>query len=181
MTNTEHALIVGEGVGKLVDNSVEFFTPNPSDYYRPIFSSTELATASSLSFGTVGAAAIDETGLCSAATATAGVLNKRVGRVGDTAILGAGTWAGSELAVSCTGQGEYFLRRAAAAQVEMRANWLPQTVDEACRRTLDDVGAIGGKGGLVAAHVGGVSSAFNTAGFKRAWISREGKCVVRVD
>ena len=181
MANTEHALIVGEGVRRLVNNSATFFAESPSEYYAPIFAPAEVARGRSLGFGTVGAAAMDSTGLCAAATATSGVLNKRAGRVGDTAILGAGTWAGPEIAVSCTGQGEYFLRSATAAQVECRTKWLSQSVDEACQQALADVAAMGGAGGLIAAHKGGVSWAFNTVGLKRAWIDCAGNCIARVD
>jgi L-asparaginase / beta-aspartyl-peptidase len=97
---------------------------------------------------TVGAVALDANGVLAAATSTGGVRGQIPGRVGDTPIFGAGTWADGTVAVSCTGEGEAFMRSAVAAQI---AGHVDAGVDlgEAARRALEDVAAVGGSGGLI--------------------------------
>lgn len=115
-------------------------------------------------FGTVGAVACDAQGRLAAATSTGGVTNKKVGRVGDTPIVGAGCFANNVAAVSCTGTGEMFIRAVAAydvaAQMEYAGKSLADATDDVVMRKLM---AINGRGGLIAVDAkGNVALPFNT-------------------
>jgi isoaspartyl peptidase/L-asparaginase-like protein (Ntn-hydrolase superfamily) len=104
--------------------------------------------------GTVGAVCLDSHGILAAATSTGGVRGQLPGRVGDTPIFGAGTWADGEVAVSCTGEGEAFIRSGVARQIAARVA-AGEELSRAARRALDDVAAVGGVGGLIALDVHG--------------------------
>jgi L-asparaginase / beta-aspartyl-peptidase len=127
--------------------------------------------------GTVGAVALDAAGNLAAATSTGGFNNKPVGRVGDTPIIGAGTYARNGLcAVSCTGQGEVFIRRVAAYDVAARMDYTGRTLAEAADAVVFEalsshkIGA-----GLVAIDTrGNVVAPFNTLGMARGWIGPDG-------
>jgi isoaspartyl peptidase/L-asparaginase-like protein (Ntn-hydrolase superfamily) len=103
---------------------------------------------------TVGAVCLDATGVLAAATSTGGITGQRPGRVGDSPLIGAGTWADRHVAVSCTGQGEAFIRsgaaRLVAALVEHR-----MTLESAAHAALAEVAECGGSGGLIAVDAGG--------------------------
>lgn len=102
-------------------------------------------------FGTVGAVALDRDGNLAAATSTGGMTGKRWGRIGDSPVIGAGTYAkNGQCAVSATGSGEYFIRESAARQVCDRVAWHGQTLAAAAQATILSVGEIGGDGGLIA-------------------------------
>lgn len=102
-------------------------------------------------FGTVGAVAMDADGHLAAATSTGGMTGKRWGRIGDSPVIGAGTYARDGVcAVSATGSGEYFIRESAARQVCDRVMWNGQTIEAAAKDTMDAVSKIGGDGGLIA-------------------------------
>ncbi|MDH6642619.1 beta-aspartyl-peptidase (threonine type) [Ralstonia sp. GP73] len=122
-------------------------------------------------FGTVGAVACDAQGRLAAATSTGGVTNKKVGRVGDTPIVGAGCFANNVAAVSCTGTGEMFIRAVAAydvaAQMEYAGKSLADATDDVVMRKLM---AINGRGGLIAVDAkGNVVLPFNTEGMYRGF------------
>ena len=99
--------------------------------------------------GTVGAVALDKNGNVAAATSTGGMTGKPKGRIGDTPIIGAGTWADPSIAVSCTGVGEAFIRTCAAHRLATKYE-TGLSLDEACRDVLDVVEPIGGRGGVIA-------------------------------
>ena len=99
--------------------------------------------------GTVGAVAIDKNGILAAATSTGGMTGKPDGRIGDTPIIGAGTWADQTVAVSCTGVGEAFIRTCAAHEVATRLR-LGESLETACKNMLDMVAPLGGRGGVIA-------------------------------
>ena len=99
--------------------------------------------------GTVGAVAIDKNGIMAAATSTGGMTGKPDGRIGDTSIIGAGTWADQGVAVSCTGVGEAFIRTCAAHEVATRLR-LGESLETACKNMLDMVAPLGGRGGVIA-------------------------------
>jgi beta-aspartyl-peptidase (threonine type) len=127
--------------------------------------------------GTVGAVALDQHGNLAAATSTGGFNNKPVGRVGDTPIIGAGTYAGNGVcAVSCTGQGEIFIRRVAAYDVAARMTYAGQTLKHATDALVFDVLASHKIGaGMVAVDAAGhVYAPFNTLGMARGWIGSDG-------
>lgn len=124
-------------------------------------------------FGTVGAVAIDSDGNLAAATSTGGMTGKRWGRVGDSPIVGAGTYAkNGQCAVSATGSGEYFIRESAARQVCDRVAWNDQSLADAAQATIMAVGAIGGDGGLIAMGPDGHPAfAINDLGMYRGRVS----------
>jgi beta-aspartyl-peptidase (threonine type) len=104
--------------------------------------------------GTVGAVCLDASGGLAAATSTGGRRGQMAGRVGDTPVIGAGTWADSQVAVSCTGDGEAFIRAAAAHQLAMRVA-AGQALAVAAETTLEDVRSLDGTGGLIVIDAGG--------------------------
>ena len=113
-------------------------------------------------FGTVGAVALDIHGNLAAATSTGGMTGKPDGRIGDTAIIGAGTWADDRVAVSCTGVGEAFIRTCAAHEVATQIR-LGQDLEFACSNMLEMVAPLGGRGGVIAVDSEGqVSVPFQT-------------------
>ena len=124
--------------------------------------------------GTVGAVALDNNGELAAATSTGGTLGKLHGRVGDTPIIGAGTWADSDVAVSCTGIGEYFIRTGAALAVAYKVKAgasLAQAIDD----VLADIKHLGGDGGIIAVSAAGeIEMRYNTDGMKRASVDASG-------
>lgn len=172
-----HTLMLGYGARSAFPDDEAWLLEPPEDYFVPLDVS-EAAKKSGLS--TVGAAVFDAHGNCAAATATGGVIGKMPGRVGDTAIIGAGTWADKTVAVSCTGQGEYFVRSVAAKGVASRIHYAKMSLEEATQHAIADVGAIGGLGGIVAASSGGVTWAYNTSGLKRAWVDPSGEVQLSV-
>jgi L-asparaginase / beta-aspartyl-peptidase len=131
--------------------------------------------------GTVGAVALDGFGNLAAATSTGGYTNKMVGRVGDSPIIGAGTYAdNATCAVSTTGIGEYFIRAVAAYDVAARMRYLGETLGLAARRALARVVALGGEGGLIAVdRAGKVAMPFVSEGMYRG-IARSGRYEVAI-
>jgi beta-aspartyl-peptidase (threonine type) len=131
--------------------------------------------------GTVGAVALDAAGHLAAATSTGGFNNKPVGRVGDSPIIGAGTYArDGTCAVSCTGQGEIFMRHVVAHEIAARMRHGGASLEEATRALMDEhiaphrIGA-----GLVALDAaGGIAAPFNTLGMARGWIAGDGRLQV---
>lgn len=128
--------------------------------------------------GTVGCVVRDADGRLAAATSTAGVFGKRPGRVGDSPIIGAGAWADGHAAVSCTGQGEYFIRTAVAAQVAHRVRFGGESLQSAARAAIQGVADLGGHGGLVCVdRKGDIAMPFSSSGLKRAALLLDGTIV----
>jgi beta-aspartyl-peptidase (threonine type) len=123
--------------------------------------------------GTVGAVAIDVRGHVAAATSTGGMTGKRWGRIGDSPVIGAGTYAvDGTCAVSATGSGEYFIRTSAARQLCDRIAWLKVDVQTAADATIADIGSLGGDGGLIALDGRGrIAFAMNSSGMYRGWVT----------
>jgi L-asparaginase / beta-aspartyl-peptidase len=121
--------------------------------------------------GTVGAVAIDRRGHLAAGTSTGGMTGKRWGRIGDSPLIGAGTYASEGCAVSSTGSGEYFIRATAARQLCDRVSWLRLDVQAAADATIADIGSIGGDGGVIALDASGrIAFAMNSSGMYRGWV-----------
>jgi L-asparaginase / beta-aspartyl-peptidase len=132
-------------------------------------------------FGTVGAAALDQNGHLAAGTSTGGMTNKRFGRVGDTPIIGAGTYANEHCAISATGYGEFFIRSVVAYDICAKQKYLGWPLARAANGViLEELKTIGGEGGVIALDQhGNISTPFNSKGMYRASIDSSGK--LRVD
>jgi beta-aspartyl-peptidase (threonine type) len=136
------------------------------------------APAAKQGWGTVGAVALDRSGNLAAGTSTGGTSGKAAGRVGDSPIIGAGTYADNEgCAVSCTGHGEFFIRFAVAHEINALVKYkrlsIEAAVDEVVHHTLKDAG---GEGGLIALDAkGDYTAAYNTEALFRGYVTRQGK------
>ncbi|MCS6935305.1 MAG: isoaspartyl peptidase/L-asparaginase [Chitinophagales bacterium] len=128
-------------------------------------------------FGTVGAVALDVHGNLAAATSTGGMTNKRYGRIGDSPIIGAGTYADNETcAVSCTGHGEYFIRLVAAHDVSALMRYSKRTLQDACEEVIRKITQLNGKGGLIAIdQYGNIAMPFNCEVMFRGMVSANGR------
>lgn len=128
-------------------------------------------------YGTVGAVALDKHGNLAAATSTGGMTNKRFGRVGDSPIVGAGTYANNQtVAVSATGSGEMFIRTSAAHNVHTLYKYVSQDVQKAGDAAIKEVGEIGGSGGLIILDAkGNYAFPMNSKGMHRGTIGPDGK------
>ncbi|HEV2914451.1 MAG TPA: isoaspartyl peptidase/L-asparaginase [Pyrinomonadaceae bacterium] len=134
-------------------------------------------------YGTVGAVALDKEGNLAAGTSTGGKTNKRVGRVGDSPIIGAGNYANNRTcAVSGTGEGEYFIRLLVAYDISALMEYKGMSVQEAVRTVvMDKLKQLGGEGGVIAIDKNGnVAMSFNTPGMYRAYVDADGKAVVEI-
>jgi len=181
--HTPHVLLAGSGAARFaaeqgldpIDDPDAWFTRagQGEDNHPP-------GQAQALSHGTVGCCVLDRQGRLAAATSTVGVFGKLPGRVGDTPLPAAGVWADDGVAVSSTGQGEYFIRTAAAARV----GWAVESgtpLDQAACTAIGGIGALGGDGGLIALdRHGHHADPFNSQGMKRAWLSPDGTVGVEV-
>jgi beta-aspartyl-peptidase (threonine type) len=129
--------------------------------------------------GTVGAVACDINQNVAAATSTGGMTNKKFGRIGDTPLIGAGTYAdNATCAVSCTGHGEYFMLGVSAYDVAARMKYGGADLFRAARSSIDYLAQLGGEGGLIAVDAGGnVSMPFNSEGMYRGYITTTGEPV----
>jgi isoaspartyl peptidase/L-asparaginase-like protein (Ntn-hydrolase superfamily) len=126
--------------------------------------------------GTVGAVACDAQGNIAAATSTGGMTGKAPGRIGDCPVIGAGTYAdNATCAISATGHGEYFIRHAAGHEIASRMRYLGESLEQASAVVVEQLGAIGGSGGLIAVDAQGhVTLPFNSSGMYRGVIGADG-------
>lgn len=187
MTETPHVLLIGDGAERFADEmhahlqvervSNEFFSTEPSrqEWLEALEREKRRQTALEHR-GTVGCVALDNQGNLAAATSTGGMTNKKFGRVGDTPILGAGTYASNATcAVSCTGTGEYFIRNSIAFQVSALMAYRNLSLDKAVRHVIDSV-LPDDTGGLIAVdRQGNIFMHMNTAGMSRAMADSTGK------
>lgn len=132
--------------------------------------------------GTVGAVACDSEGNIAAGTSTGGMTNKKFGRIGDTPLIGAGTYAdNSTCAVSCTGHGEYFMLGATAYDVAARMKYLSTDLNTAAAGSIDYLAEIGGEGGLIAVDAkGNIAMPFNSEGMYRGSVSESGDFQIEI-
>ena len=181
MERTEHILLAGEGanqfaeqMGVKTESDEYFFTEHRWLQLQEAMADgrVQLDHAAARPIGTVGAVACDTHGNLAAATSTGGMTNKKFGRIGDTAIIGSGTYANEICAVSCTGHGEYFMLAATAFDVAARMKYKGLSLEAAAREAVDHLTAISGEGGLIAVDShGNITQPFNSAGMYRALIS----------
>jgi len=137
---------------------------------------------SSLPLCTVGAAALDKAGNLAAGTSTGGMTNKRFGRVGDSPIIGAGTYANNKTcAISATGWGEYFIRSVATHDVSAMMEYAGLALSDAASKVIEKIGALGGFGGFIAIDKkGNVAMPFNTRGMYRGYKLNGKKAVIKM-
>jgi len=131
--------------------------------------------------GTVGCVVLDKAGNLAAGTSTGGVTNKKYGRVGDSPIISAGTYAdNATCGVSCTGVGEHFIRNAVSYDMSARMKYKGQGVEEAAKAIMTEV-LKPNIGGLIAIDKdGNVTAQYNTTGMIRAWANSKGETEVKV-
>lgn len=198
MEKSGHVMMDGEGAEAFASgNGVElvdqkyFFTPERWDALQKIKAAQKHRTGATGKrilitdqdrHGTVGAVALDKDGNLAAATSTGGTTNKRPGRVGDSPVIGAGTYANNATcAVSATGDGEYFIRITVGHDVSALMEYRRMPLKEAAQVVLDKVAKLGGTGGLIAIdREGNVALPFNTSGMYRGYVDPDGKFVVDI-
>ncbi|AZI32035.1 isoaspartyl peptidase/L-asparaginase family protein [Kaistella carnis] len=132
-------------------------------------------------FGTVGAVALDKSGNIAAGTSTGGMTNKKYGRIGDAPIIGSGTYANSQVGISATGWGEYFIRATAARTIAAKMEYQNKNIQTATQETIDEIGKMGGDGGVIALDKNGnIAMPFNTAGMYRGAITEDGEVMIEI-
>ncbi|WP_449544647.1 beta-aspartyl-peptidase [Lelliottia amnigena] len=185
MEQSPHVLMIGAGAEKFAaEHGMETVVPGifstPERYQQLLDARTAGITQldhsapldESTKMGTVGAVALDKEGNLAAATSTGGMTNKLPGRVGDSPLPGAGCYANNaNVAVSCTGTGEVFIRTLAAYDIAALMDYGNLSLAEACERVvMEKLPALGGSGGLIAVdREGNVALPFNSEGMYRAW------------
>jgi beta-aspartyl-peptidase (threonine type) len=197
MDHSPHVMLIGEGAEAFArEHDIVFVEPS---YFRTEFRWQQLqdalaaekaqqqgaaveAVPSTRYFGTVGAVARDRAGRLAAATSTGGMTNKRWGRVGDAPIIGAGTYANAQCAVSGTGWGEFFIRAAVAHDICARVAYRGDSIRRAAEDVvLKKVPGLGGDGGVIAIDArGNVAMPFNTSGMYRGTIDRKGRVRIAI-
>lgn len=188
MRKSGHVMLVGQGADKFaIEQKLEivdpkyFWTENRWNDFQKKMKQKNLNSSSagySHKYGTVGAVALDTKGNLAAGTSTGGLTGKRQGRVGDSPVIGAGTFADNKTcAVSCTGEGEWFIRFNAASDVSARMRYAHESVKDAAEQVIHQVLGPGhGEGGLIAIDRNGrFAMPFNTAGMFRGYIGKDGK------
>ena len=181
MDKSEHVMFAGSGADafaesqglEMVDNTYYDTERRRASLQRVLERRTRTAADK---HGTVGAVAIDAEGNIAAATTTGGMTAKAAGRIGDSPLIGAATYAENGVcAVSATGHGEYFIRVGVAKTICDRVKLAGETVEQAATVALDEVGALGGDGGVVVIDGDGSPAfVFNSAGMYRGWMDADG-------
>ncbi len=170
MDLTAHVMLAGHGAGAFASNHGFEAVSDPADYYKlPVgVTRDDLDTPR---HGTVGAVALDKNGGLAAATSTGGTFGKLEGRIGDTPLIGPGTWADDDIAISCTGTGEHIIRAGGAALIAFRYR-SGVALDDAIAEMLDEVKRLGGDGGVIAiSRRREIAMVYNSEGMKRASVS----------
>src|SRR5690606_38758278 len=200
MQKSEHVMLYGAGAEefaqtlgyKMMDTSY-FYTQNRYKSLQRILEKENVHNQKKVSFedpfiknskfGTVGCAALDKHGNLAAGTSTGGMTNKRWNRIGDSPIIGAGTYANNATcAVSSTGWGEYFIRSVVAYDISALIEYKGMTLQEAAKEVIQKkVPALGGDGGIVAIDKdGNVAMEFNTSGMYRATMNSKGELIIKI-
>ncbi len=195
LTDSPHVLLSGEGAEIFArqsniqfENADYFKTPYRIEQLKQIQDQEKAQTSLDNSyreswFSTVGAVAIDKFGHLAAGTSTGGTANKRWGRIGDSPIIGAGTYADDRYcAVSATGHGEYFIRAAVTHDICARVAYQNLSISAAVDQVVKkDLVEMGGDGGVIAvAPDGEIAMSFNTAGMYRAAIDQQGQLTIAI-
>ena len=201
MQNSEHVMLSGEGAEKFAkEQGLEIVKP---EYFwtkdrweglqklkqkellkNPVKTSQNHLPESyetDQKFGTVGAVALDRNGNIAAGTSTGGMTNKKYGRIGDAPIIGAGTYANSQVGISATGWGEYFIRATAARTLAAKMEYQNKDIKSAAQEVISEIEKMGGDGGLIALDKdGNIAMPFNTAGMYRGAITEKGEIEIEI-
>lgn len=195
MTDSKHVMLMGEGAAEFArENGIAF---EPDEYFYTEYRWQQLQKAQASAnpdtawlsetpdrwLSTVGAVALDAQGNLAAATSTGGMTNKRWGRVGDSPIIGAGTYADNRsCAVSGTGHGEYFIRATVARDICSRVQYTGASLDQAADEVINGaLKEMGGDGGIIAVDAAGnIALTFNTPGMYRASVDTNGQIKVSI-
>lgn len=183
MEESEHVMLSGDGASEfarskgltMVKNSY-FKTRERLDSFQNL-KKREKEQARIDKHGTVGCVALDSDGNICAGTSTGGMMNKKFGRIGDSPIIGAGTWADNQTcAVSCTGHGEYFIRLTVARDIAAHMEYKNQILRDAGNAVLEKLTLAGGTGGFIAIDKSGnIIMPFNTSGMFRGYVKSDGE------
>tara|TARA_B100001059_G_scaffold231472_1_gene267358 strand:+ start:3888 stop:4847 length:960 start_codon:yes stop_codon:yes gene_type:complete len=182
LEETEHVFLVGEGaesfaksIGEPIVEPSYFYSEKNLKRLRKLKSRLVESHSIQDKIGTVGAVAIDKEGNISAATSTGGMTNKMPGRVGDTPIVGSGTWAQNNVCgVSSTGHGEFFIKFQVAKEVCTRMEYLNQSLKDSSHNVIKELNEIGASGGLIAIDKdANISTPFNTEGMIRGSLTNK--------
>jgi L-asparaginase / beta-aspartyl-peptidase len=185
-TASRHMLFAGYGAElfamnrgfKLVTQDY-FFTDNR---WRSLLEAKAGRSEFNFGLGTVGAVALDGESDLAAGTSTGGLTNKPTGRIGDSPVIGAGTYANNgTVAVSATGTGEFFIRQVVAHDISALIDYAGMSVRRAADTAIGKVGDLGGDGGVIAlGRRGQLATPFNTTSMFRGWVTRDGQFVVKI-
>jgi beta-aspartyl-peptidase (threonine type) len=195
MEHSEHVMMAGNGAlefakqqGLRIEEEPYFYTEQRYRQWQEIkgtenFQLDHSDVKNEKKFGTVGAVAMDHHGHLAAATSTGGMTNKKYGRIGDSPVIGSGTYANdATCAISCTGHGELFLRSVVAYDISCLMAYKSLSLKEACDLVVyEKLVKIGGEGGLIAIdHFGNIEMPFNSEGMYRARIDRQGNMEIKI-
>ncbi len=171
MERTPHVLLAGNGARAFAREHNHAEVDNPEDYYSLPVGVTEDDLATASAHGTVGAVALDQNGALAAATSTGGTFGKLEGRIGDTPLIGSGTWADDDIALSCTGTGEHIIRSGGAIAIACAyKSGVP--LKTAISQMLDEVKRLGGDAGVIAVtRKLEIAMPYNSEGMKRGSVS----------
>jgi L-asparaginase / beta-aspartyl-peptidase len=188
MEKSEHVFLTGNGASqfaveqgfKLVDNSY-FYTKERYESLQELLKKEREATLND-KHGTVGCVALDTYGNIAAGTSTGGMNNKKYGRVGDSPIIGAGTYANNLTGgFSCTGYGEYFIRLGFSRDISAMIEYQKADIRKACQKEVEKLTNLGGTGGVIGLDKkGNVAMEFNTPGMFRGYIKSNGEKYVAI-
>lgn len=181
MEKSWHVLLTGEGADAFAKEQGLEIVPNSYFYTEERYQAL-LQEQAAEKHGTVGCVALDKNGNLAAGTSTGGLTNKHWGRVGDSPIIGAGTYASNKTCgVSCTGQGEYFIRGSIAFDTAAQMEYENRSVQDAATAVIDKLTARGGSGGVIAMDgKGNIATPFNTEGMYRGFYLSDGELTVKI-
>jgi beta-aspartyl-peptidase (threonine type) len=183
MIHSEYVFLSGKGASEFAKKQGLEMVPNKYFYTKSRYESLkqlqmqERAREQKDNMGTVGCAVLDKKGNLCAGTSTGGMTNKKYGRIGDSPVIGAGTYANNKTcAVSCTGHGEYYIRLGFARDISALMEYKNLSVEEACREEIRKLSELQGTGGVIAVDAkGNIAMEFNTSGMFRGFIKSDGE------
>ncbi len=188
MEKSEHVLLTGTGASQFareqgfepVDNSYFHTEKRYKSLQEILKKEREMSTGDK--HGTVGCAALDKFGNIAAGTSTGGMMNKKYGRVGDSPIIGAGTYANNQTgAFSCTGHGEYYIRLGFSRDISALMEYHKLSLKKACQEEINKLTKLGGTGGVIGIdRKGNIAMEFNTSGMFRGYVKSTGEREVAI-